>query len=104
MTATVTTSADGRKVKVQVPAGQTSPAVMVSPDCVIAAFPGNGGSMYVEASWSSEADVNAGTANWAAWDQGTSGTVTAAAEQALYHATAVRFTATTATGVGEVSR
>lgn len=91
--------ADGR---VHVPAGTTSAPVMLNGrDVVVVAAPGSGGTMSAEATWSPASNVEAGDANWAAWD---AGSVSAITTQFLTQATAVRFTATTAAGVGEVSR
>lgn len=101
MTTTVTTSADGRKISAAVPAGETSNPIFVGQDVVVACFPGSGGTMSAQATWSSVDAVNAGTANWLTWD---AGSVSAGAAQALSMATAVKFTATTKAGVGEVSR
>ena len=98
--ATTTTSSDGRRIKVNVSA-EVSPPVYVARSIVVAAVPGSGGSMLVEASFSLVADVAAGTANWFPWD---AGTVSVASVQALNGATAIRFTATTVAGVGEVSQ
>lgn len=87
-------------VKVTLGAGDTSTAVRVPDSCVVVCIPGSGGTMKAEATWSSLSDVNGGTATWHDWD---AGTVSAKATQLLLHATAVRFTATTQAGVGEVS-
>ena len=99
--ATITTSADGRKIKAVVAAGETTGAIYVNPSCTIVGTPGSGGTLLAQATWSSEVDVAAGIANWQNWDAGASAT---AVSQKLPDATAVRFTATVATGVGEVSR
>lgn len=105
MTETVTqasraTMPAGGVTKVELSAGSVSSHVFTPPRCVVACVPGSGGTMLAEATWSGQAAVLAGTANWHEWD---AGTVSAAANQVLEHATAVRFTATTATGVGEVA-
>ena len=86
--------------KVALTAGSTSSPVYTPDSCVIACTPGGGGSMYAEATWSLPAEVAAGTARWFTWS---SGVVSAAANELLQHATAVRFTATVAAGVGEVA-
>ena len=100
MAGTIIWSADNNNAKITVPAGATSDPVYASGGRVVTAIPGAGGTMLVEATWSSKADVNARTATWFSWD---AGTVSAKANQILQHATAVRFTATTAAGVGEVA-
>lgn len=85
--------------KVELTAGSTSSPIYTPGSCVIICIPGVGGTMLAEATWSPRADVEAGSATWFDWD---SGAVTEASNQLLRHATAVRFTATTADGVGEV--
>lgn len=105
MTETVTqasraTMPAGGVTKVELTAGSVSSHVFTPPSCVITCIPGSGGTMLADATWSPQADVVAGTATWFEWD---AGTVSAAANQALQHATAVRFTATTAAGVAEVA-
>lgn len=87
--------------KAAVGSGETSDPIYTPAECVIACTPGGGGSMLAQATWSLRSEVEAGTANWHDWDDGT---VTAKATQLLLRATAVRFTATTAAGVGEVAR
>jgi hypothetical protein len=87
--------------KAAVGAGETSEPIYTPAECVIACTPGDGGSMLAQATWSLRADVEAGNANWHDWDEGT---VTDKATQLLLRATAVRFTATTEDGVGEVAR
>lgn len=101
MAGTVFWSADNNNAKITVPAGATSDPVYASGERVVTAVPGNGGTMLVEATWSLAADVAAGSANWFPWD---AGTVSVKTNQMLQHATAVRFTAATAAGVGEVAR
>lgn len=88
-------------VKVSLASGETSVPIRVPMECVVSATPGSGGTMLVQATFSSEADIGAGTATWHDWD---AGTVSAKTNQMLVYAQAVRFTATTAAGVGEVSR
>lgn len=105
MTETVTqasraTMPAGGVTKVALTAGTVSSYIFTPPRCVIACTPGAGGTMLAEATWSPQADVVAGTANWHDWDVGT---VSSADNQILEHATAVRFTATTQAGVGEVA-
>lgn len=95
------TMPSGGSTKVALTAGSTSSAILTPPSCVITCTPGGGGTMLAEATWSSQAEVAAGTATWFDWDEGT---VSAKANQLLLHATAVRFTATTAAGVGEVAQ
>ena len=99
MTTTITFP-DAKHVKASVGAGETSSPIYVSPQCVVVAKPGSGGTMLVEATWSSTADVDGGTANWFAWD---AGAVSAIANQLLLNARAVRFTATTQIGTAEVA-
>jgi hypothetical protein len=99
--ATVQTTIDGRRTKVTLAAGETSAWVRVAPEVVVTCNPGSGGSMLVEATWSNEDDINAGNAIAFPWD---AGTVTAKTLQTLQRASAVRFTATNAAGVGEVAR
>lgn len=99
--ATITISADGRKIKAVVSAGETTGAIYVSPDCVVAGYPGAGGTVLTQATWSSEADVAAGVANWQNWN---SGATAVAASQLLLKATAIRVTATTAAATVEVAR
>lgn len=101
MATTITTSADGRNIKAAVPAGETSTPIMVGQLVTIVCSPGAGGTMLAEATWSSRDDVNANTARWLSWDAGTTSSRIA---QRLAEATAVRFTATGAAGVGEVAR
>ena len=100
MTTTVTTAPGGRKITAAVDAGTTTAAIFVGAQTAVAAIPGGGGTMLVEASFSTVAAVEGGTANWLSWDAGTVSSKTA---QLLLNATAVRFTATTAAGVGEIS-
>lgn len=105
MTETVThsspvTAAPGGVTKVALTAGSTSSPVYTPDSCVIACTPGAGGSMYAEATWSLPAEVEAGNARWFTWN---AGVVSAAANELLQHATAVRFTATSDVGVGEVA-
>lgn len=101
--ATIDRAADGYRfsTKVTLAAGETSPAIMVPPECAVSAVPGGGGTMLAQATFSTAADIAAGTATWHDWD---AGTVSAKANQLLRNAQAVRFTATAAAGVGEVSR
>jgi hypothetical protein len=94
------TAAPGGVTKIALTAGSTSSPVYTPDSCVISCTPGGGGTMLAEATWSLPAEVEAGTARWFSWD---AGTVSAAANQLLQHATAVRFTATTTDGVGEVA-
>lgn len=89
--------------KVVLAAGDVSAPVYTPSSCGVWTNPGVGGTMLVEATGSLPADVRAGTATWHPWDQGTAGVVSSRAAQLLLHATAVRFTATTVAGVGEVS-
>ena len=100
MATTITREAGDKKIKAAVGAGETSSAIYVTGQCVVAAVPGSGGTMLVEASWSIAADVASSTATWFPWD---AGTVSAKTNQLLQFATAVRFTATTAAGIGEVA-
>lgn len=105
MTETVTqasraTMPAGGVTKVELTAGSTSTPILTPGACVVTCVPGSGGTMLAEATWSSQDEVLAGTANWFEWD---SGTVSSATNQLLQHATAVRFTATTAAGIGEVA-
>lgn len=100
MAETIVASNPPKTIKVSLTAGSVSSPQFVTPECAIACVPGAGGSMKAEASWSSVADVLAGTANWHDWN---SGTVTAKTVEMLYRATAVRFVATTQDGIGEVS-
>ena len=99
--ATITTSADGRKIKAVVAAGETTGPIYVNPSCTVAGTPGASCTVLAQATWSSEADVAAGLANWQNWDAGVSA---AAASQKLPDATAIRVTAATAAAVVEVSR
>ena len=101
MTQTITTTLDGRHTTVAAGAGDAPAHVNGAAQCVVTAAPGAGGSMLAEATWSDPAAVAAGTATWFPWD---AGTVSAKANQLLLNATAVRFTATAAAGVGEVAR
>ena len=98
--ATITTTFDGRHTKAIVSSEVTVP-IFVGRSAVVVAVPGAGGSMLVEASFSMISDVLAGTAAWFPWD---AGTVTVPTLQTLNRATAVRFTATTAAGCGEVAQ
>lgn len=91
----------GGKIKVSLTAGSVSSALYVRDSCVVTCSPGPGGTMLAEATWSNQTDVIAGTATWFDWDAGVVG---AKANQLLTHATAVRFTATAASGVGEVAQ
>ena len=43
--ATITTSADGRKIKAVVAAGETTGSIYVNQDCVVAGAPGSGGTL-----------------------------------------------------------
>lgn len=104
MTTTVTWSPDKQRVNVAAGAGDTPVHVFLGlpqTTWVVSASPGGGGTMSVEATWSDPNDVNTGAGVWHTWD---AGTVSAKANQLLYSPTAVRFTATTAAGTGEVAR
>lgn len=104
MAQTVTPSIDRQRIKVAAGAGDTPEHVFLGipqTTWVVSASPGGGGTMSVEATWSDPADVNTGNGVWHTWD---AGTVSAKANQLLYSPTAVRFTATTAAGTGEVAR
>ena len=103
MTTTVTRSQSGleHKVKFSVPAGETFVFNLSWSPCVVTGSPGTSGSVLVEATWSSHEDVSTGNALWYSWD---AGTVASKNSQILEVATAVRFTATTATGTFEVSQ
>lgn len=90
----------GLRESVTVTAGTSTIISSSGGPCVVTASPGSGGSMLVEASWSSLASVQAGTATWFPWDHGT---IKAKDSQWLDKATAIRFTATTQDGVGEVA-
>jgi hypothetical protein len=87
--------------KCQLAAGETSTPVFVPVECTVSVIPGAGGSMLAEASTSTPSDIKNGTATWFSWD---AGAVTAKAQQSVTCVTAVRFTATTQPGVGEVAR
>lgn len=105
MTETVThaspaTPPPGGVTKVELTAGSTSSPIYTKSSAVITCTPGSGGTMLAEATWSLPAEVEAGTARWFEWD---AGTVSTSTNQLLQHATAVRFTATTAAGVAEVT-
>ena len=110
----VTKGPGGRRIKVTVLTTDTPTPVLLTDFptypyypmdyVVVTAIPGGGGSMLVEATWSLEADVTGGTATWFPWSQGTNGTVTSNSNQQLLKPTAIRFTATTANGVGEIAR
>lgn len=91
----------GNSVRVLVPAGEVSPPIDVNGDAVVVCVPGSAGTMLAEATWSLPEDIRAGEARWFSWD---AGAVTGPATQFLVKASAVRFTATAAAGVGEVSR
>lgn len=99
--ATVVT--EGETTRVSLASGETSQAIYIpsAADVVATAIPGGGGSMSVSASWSMVRELQAGAGEWQEWDHGT---VTTRALQSLYKATAVRFTATGASGVGEIRR
>lgn len=101
MATTYTKDGSGQRVKASIPAGETSDAILLGSKASATAVPGTGGSMYAEATWSLPDDVNAGTATWHTWD---AGTVFEKTTQIVETATAVRFTAIGATGVGEVTR
>jgi hypothetical protein len=112
MTASVVTKGPGgRRIKVTVLTTDTPTPILLtdfptypyypSDYVVVAATPSGGGSMLVEATWSLESDVTGGTANWFAWN---AGSVSSPTNAQLLKPTAVRFTATTATGVGEIAR
>lgn len=85
----------------QVPAGETSPWIPLrSREVTVVVDPGNGGSMRAEATFSRKALVDANTALAVVWP---AGTVTALTSLELKRATAVRFVASGAAGVGEVA-
>lgn len=92
--------------RVTLGAGDTSPWYQVAEYCVVSCIPGGGGTMSAECTFSPLsmvlADNSNGTSTVAAhvW---TPGTVAAAANQYLLKATAVRFIATAAAGVGEIA-
>jgi hypothetical protein len=90
------------RIKVALAAGDTSSWIPCGGgDAVITATPGSGGTMLAQATWSPWDECVAGTARPFDWD---AGTVSAKNQQLLIKATAVRFTATTQAGVGEVAR
>jgi hypothetical protein len=101
MPTTIVQTADARRIKATVPAGEVSPPLYVRPECVVTGIPGASGTVLVEATWSSQADVAAGTATWFPWDAGVASTKDV---QLLEFATAVRFTAATAAAVCEVGQ
>ena len=98
----VTDSSYGGLVRTTaVTAGTTSAAVLTTAQCYVTCQPGGGGTMTAPASWSSRDAIAANTAVWQDWN---SGTVSATTTEELLGANAVRFVATTAAGVGEVTR
>ena len=92
---------DPDRIRVTVAIGETTEPVFVSRETVVTVIPGSGGTMNAQATWSQAAIVRAGAANWFDWD---AGAVSTRANQLLLNATAVRFIAATAAGVGEVAR
>jgi len=104
MAVTITPNAGdvlNRNIKITLDAGDTSAAIFVSRQTVVTGYPGSGGTIRAEATWSLESEVNAGTARWQDWD---GGAATAKYAQVLQNATAVRFIAATQSAVCEVAR
>lgn len=91
---------EGPTTRISIPAGESSPPIYISvAEAVVVVCPGGGGSMLAQASWSMVRELQAGVGEWADWDPGT---VTTKTTQSLFNATAVRFTATAATGIAEI--
>jgi hypothetical protein len=86
--------------KISLGAGDQAIVPVLEKEAIVAAAPGGGGTILVEASWSLQNEIENNTANWHSWDHGT---VSAKANQLLIGATAIRVTATTQPGVVEVS-
>lgn len=105
----LSTPPPGRQL-LTVAAGQTTPWIRASDDCVVHAAPGPGGAMLVEATWEPwsrvEADNANGTSQVAAlpWDAGVDGVVEETTALRVSKATAVRFTAETTAGKGGIAR
>lgn len=96
----VTETREANVIKYALGAGDTSnPLLPGGRDVVATCKPGGGGTMKVQASWSTVADVNSGAATWFDWDLGT---VSGNATRLISKPTGIRFTATTAAGTGEV--
>lgn len=89
-----------RRMSVAVAAGETTPWYLVEHTASVVVSPGAGGSMRVERTQSPPSYVLAGTAIAVAWPVGD---VTVITDGDLYFTTAVRFVATLAAGVGEIS-
>lgn len=105
--ATVTTDPySGRTTRVEIGAGETSPWLFVGPECTVVGQPGDGGTVMAEATYSLPDVVAADNKNGTShaipipWPAGSVTSVTAAD---VSHATAIRFTATGAAGVGEIA-
>ncbi|OQB10819.1 MAG: hypothetical protein BWY21_00126 [Parcubacteria group bacterium ADurb.Bin216] len=99
--------ADRRRIKASVPSGETSPWILVRSEGMVRVKPGGGGgTMSVELTSSLPSVVLADNANSTSnsvaevWPSGTVSTVTSLSYK---YATAIRFTATTSAGVGEIA-
>lgn len=98
--------ADRRRIKASVPSGETSPWILVRSEGMVRVKPGGGGTMSVELTSSLPSVVLADNANSTSnsvaevWP---SGTVSAVTSLSYKYATAIRFTATTSAGVGEIA-
>lgn len=97
----------GIRVSQSCPAGVTGDAIFVVNHGrpTVTAVPGGGGTITVQYTTSTIAQINASTANWVAWPDGTAGSVSATTSDVpLGQITAIRQLPVTATGVLEVAQ
>lgn len=98
--------ADRRRIKAAVPAGETSPWILVKAEGMVRVKPGGGGTMSVEITSSMPSVViadNANSTSNSVSETWPSGTVSVVTSLSYKYATAIRFTATTSAGVGEIA-
>lgn len=93
---------DPSDTRIGVAIGTSSPLYLNNMDATVTCRPGASGTMKAQLTWSVVEDVQAGAAVWTDWDLGTTA-VGVAASRYVTGATAVRFVATTAAGIGEVT-
>ena len=102
MAVTITTDpGNPNTIRVTLDAGDTTDYILCGREAVITGYPGGGGTIRAEATWSRLSEVQAGTARWQDWD---AGAATAKNCQLLLNATAVRFIAVAQPAVAEVAR
>jgi hypothetical protein len=95
-----------RRINVSVPAGETSPWILVASEGMVRVKPGSGGSMKVQITSSPPSIVlsdNINGTNVSIAEDWPVGTVTTVVSQSYKFATAIRFIATTQTGTGDIA-